>query len=1063
VSSEGGDATVGTPDVSTEEVRVAMALNGGVSLAVWMGGCSVELDCARRAHLPGSGGADPAQGQVYRMLCATLDRELVIDIMSGSSAGGINGALLAGVITHGRRLDPAYLRGRWIDLGDFSSLLQPLSERDPRSLMSGQLFYTELHETFAAVLGTSQDAAGNAASELAPDARPAPFTPVLDITTTNLAGEERLFRDDWGETLAAREYRACFRFRQPIDYTAENLAMAARASASFPLAFEPWSVDDADSVRLASFAAPRWVLDGGLLDNAPIRLALAAIPSRSANRQVKRYVCYINGDPPEHQVPSSSLPPQPTLENVLGAIVGLPRKAPFADELAAIETASRRSALNSSAVVPLLSIDLEALVTTADGLLPIYRSRRQLRSLQDLLGQPRDAELAFARVDGAGRTLPWIPTSLKPPSGGKWSWGIETARRVHHLSLDLIRFALNESEPGGRRALLQARMEIDARLRELDVRQEQFESSPCVLGALRAIVGGPEGDVKLNLASLAGFTAPQDAELHKSVRATVETVYRVSVQLGARDGVPVGEALFGDAWALAPHLTAAMSNRFLQRALAIEVIRRAFSMDEVVEDAQALAFAQLTPFAPTPLLSPAPLTNPVRLAPSQKLTGVILGHFGAFYRASWRANDFMWGRLDAASRIVNMLLDEERARQLHKRDQRKPWETLADALLEEADAGQRWLIEEALDDAARPPDDDLRRRLRAALETDLTGGDSALTRAICVRAAQLEILREELPGLITQAKLDEQRGSAPNALELPSLEELQTPAGQIAAVNALRTGETLPKRLGLDAPAEHTGTLAIRTVTRSSLVSLAVLREGIPIGKPLQLLRAVVLPMAGIVAQHWWNRLGVMLAFVASAWFLAGRTITTMPGKPADLAHLSIWELIVSSIAVLVVAGTAAVPGIRFLWGSKSGRVAQALWFVAIAGTGAAATLGVAVGVDLNVGQLIVQPGAKGVLKILLAPTILIVFGIALVPVPLLGHRLTDLAERAWAGKASSLLALVAAGCLIGWAQAPLRHAIFDEGNWHTTVALIAVIGAPAVAVAFLFVRDPLARLWSRR
>ena len=28
-----------------------MALNGGVSLAVWMGGCAVEFDCARRAHL----------------------------------------------------------------------------------------------------------------------------------------------------------------------------------------------------------------------------------------------------------------------------------------------------------------------------------------------------------------------------------------------------------------------------------------------------------------------------------------------------------------------------------------------------------------------------------------------------------------------------------------------------------------------------------------------------------------------------------------------------------------------------------------------------------------------------------------------------------------------------------------------------------------------------------------------------------------------------------------------------------------------------------------------------
>src|SRR4051812_12617314 len=33
------------PDPRWEEVRLAMALNGGVSLAVWMGGVAVELDC----------------------------------------------------------------------------------------------------------------------------------------------------------------------------------------------------------------------------------------------------------------------------------------------------------------------------------------------------------------------------------------------------------------------------------------------------------------------------------------------------------------------------------------------------------------------------------------------------------------------------------------------------------------------------------------------------------------------------------------------------------------------------------------------------------------------------------------------------------------------------------------------------------------------------------------------------------------------------------------------------------------------------------------------------------
>ena len=35
-------------------------------------------------------------------------------------------------------------------------------------------------------------------------------------------------------------------------------------------------------------------------------------------------------------------------------------------------------------------------------------------------------------------------------------------------------------------------------------------------------------------------------------------------------------------------------------------------------------------------------------------------HFGAFYKASWRANDWMWGRLDGAGWLVHVLLDPRR-------------------------------------------------------------------------------------------------------------------------------------------------------------------------------------------------------------------------------------------------------------------------------------------------------------------------------------------------------------------------------------------------------------------
>ena len=46
------------------------------------------------------------------------------------------------------------------------------------------------------------------------------------------------------------------------------------------------------------------------------------------------------------------------------------------------------------------------------------------------------------------------------------------------------------------------------------------------------------------------------------------------------------------------------------------------------------------------------LTNGNAAHASAKLHGVSLGHFGAFFKRSWRENDYLWGRLDGAERLL---------------------------------------------------------------------------------------------------------------------------------------------------------------------------------------------------------------------------------------------------------------------------------------------------------------------------------------------------------------------------------------------------------------------------
>jgi hypothetical protein len=52
----------------------------------------------------------------------------------------------------------------------------------------------------------------------------------------------------------------------------------------------------------------------------------------------------------------------------------------------------------------------------------------------------------------------------------------------------------------------------------------------------------------------------------------------------------------------------------------------------------------------------------LRSSAAEKLAGLQMQHFGAFYKSAWRANDWMWGRLDGAGWLVHLMLDPRRIR-----------------------------------------------------------------------------------------------------------------------------------------------------------------------------------------------------------------------------------------------------------------------------------------------------------------------------------------------------------------------------------------------------------------
>ena len=143
------------PDVNyRKEVRFAVVMYGGVSLAIYINGVAQELlRLVRATAQNGDGKALLSDGElsgserVYRKLSYLLaddsddDRSeqekqsgpiptrFVVDTITGASAGGINGIFLAKALVRGQQIDR--LQELWMREGAIEKLLNDKLSKDP--------------------------------------------------------------------------------------------------------------------------------------------------------------------------------------------------------------------------------------------------------------------------------------------------------------------------------------------------------------------------------------------------------------------------------------------------------------------------------------------------------------------------------------------------------------------------------------------------------------------------------------------------------------------------------------------------------------------------------------------------------------------------------------------------------------------------------------------------------------------------------------------------------------------------------------------------------------------
>ncbi|MFH8369740.1 DUF3376 domain-containing protein [Streptomyces sp. NPDC018031] len=711
-----------TRPVPRSETRLALVMNGGVSLAVWMGGVTHELDLLCRAFQDGAedlppGDRDAEVHAVWRELAAEADTRVVVDIVAGTSAGGLNGMVLATALA--RRAPLPDLRELWDKSAALSELREPVSRT---SLLSGDAFRGKLQRELRAI--------GAEGAGLRP---PQPVT--LFVTATALDGRARSFTDGFENHFDVRDHRRLYRFRRghtvSFRYTGGGwrftdretddfepadtavLVEAARATASFPGAFAPVS----EQPMLGNRVLPALVhndragcvMDGGVLNNAPFMPVLEAVSKRRLDAPVRRRVVVFI-------VPSTG---RLTMEDAgrqecedkpwpgaVASALRYPAEADFrssTEELGArLSTSIRDTQLDLFSRARESGTLAGRLNRTALGLLTEYRRNRARAVLLDVRRRLEEAETVtalvpapeagIAEVDAllAGRDPNWLPPArarrLTACHRGEWRWGLVTCVRVLQcLSNDLheLHRSRDELPPARRTALIEGAVSVHDLLEKA---QALFDASDARLRVLRPVGGGISDDLAATLLQRVFEELAVPARVASLVEQAAGTYATALRRAGVKRWRP---------------------RDVVETCLAVEIATRVYAPpSKIVEPLTPdFHFLRLGPDAMSPLL------NEDRFADigDRKLYGLRFEHFGAFIHSPWRRSDFAWGRMDAAHHLLRLFPMSD--------DERRQWEIrLHRAILAaEAPAGSPSAVDWMrgnLEELKEPTDNGLLRKVR---------------------------------------------------------------------------------------------------------------------------------------------------------------------------------------------------------------------------------------------------------------------------------------------------------------------------------------------------------------
>lgn len=517
---------------------------------------------------------------------------------------------------------------------------------------------------------------------------PAGYPIDLAVTATDFRGHRETLRLNSPLEVEETEHRLPITFRARTG-TGETLAdplelvLAARATASFPGAFPPLTLAEIDA--LAAEAGHPWasrggflarimpahvargtlgevaLIDGAVLVNAPFGAALSALYGRPAQREVDRRFVYL--DPrPEGAAPTPAMRARDIgfFGAIFGSLSTIPREQPIRDDLERIEQQSRDAGR------------LKRIVMDLQG--DIDRAVEKLFGYTFLLDRPTPRRLAAWRAKAQQAAA----------ERAGYAFGAYALTKFERILDQLARLTLKAAgQPLADPAPLVGALRCELEARGLDMLTDtQGGATQPAIAFFRAHdTGFRMRRLQLLARKLARDWQVEPGIAEDALDRARDRIYEILALYQRADEDVLQSPRFA---ALAAEARAApgavLDYLATQRLLpATDLAAEEMLIDALEDMPKLLKRRMLLTYLGFPFYDVATLPlsrrdgldefNPVkidRISPDDALSireggtaatlrGIEFYNFGAFFSRDYRENDYLWGRLHGAERMIDLL------------------------------------------------------------------------------------------------------------------------------------------------------------------------------------------------------------------------------------------------------------------------------------------------------------------------------------------------------------------------------------------------------------------------